>query len=253
MIRLAYSFLRHWKRYRQFPHDCYGGFRGVYDSFEEAIVAAPKTKPLGYDNERLASWYVNNLKAEIHENDYPILFWLNDLLRDGSTVFDFGGNVGTYYLQYKRYFHYGNSLKWTVCDLPMIVKAGKANNSEANLYFTENAEEANGTDIFLASGSLQYIDDFATMIGSLERKPKHLLINRLPLYDGKRFVTLQNGGEVFYPQYVFNKNEFISSLEKLGYEVKDLWKDFSGGCFIPFKPKKNFRHYGLYLILKALN
>jgi len=252
MIRLAYSFLRHWKSYKQFPYDCYGGFRGVYGSFEEAIADAPKTKPLGYDNESLASWYVNNLETEIQENDYPVLFWLNDLLGDDTTVFDFGGNVGTHYFQYKKYLRYGNSLKWIVCDLPQIVKVGRDNNNEPNLLFTEIFLEANRIDILLASGSIQYIEKFAEMIGSLEQKPTHLLLNRLPLYNGEQFVTLQNGGEVFYPQYVFNKGDFISSLEKIGYEVKDQWKDLSGGCFIPFNPKKSLKHYyGLYLTLKS--
>jgi hypothetical protein len=31
-------------------------------------------------------------------------------------------------------------------------------------------------------------------------RPTHVLLNRLPLYDGPQFVTLQNGGLVYCPQ-----------------------------------------------------
>lgn len=81
----------------------------------------------------------------------------------------------------------------------------------------------------------------------LAEKPQHLLINRLPLYDGEQFVTLQNGGQVFYPQYVFNQSDFINSLIDLGYELVDRWEDHELTCIIPFHPDQSVHFYhGLY-------
>jgi putative methyltransferase (TIGR04325 family) len=74
-----------------------------------------------------------------------------------------------------------------------------------------------------------------------------VLVNRLPLYDGPRFVTLQNGGPVFYPQYVFNRDEFIASVGAAGYELVDSW-DNMAPAVVPFHAK-SFQHQGLYFRL----
>jgi putative methyltransferase (TIGR04325 family) len=73
-----------------------------------------------------------------------------------------------------------------------------------------------------------------------------VLINRLPLYEDAPFVTLQNGGSVFYPQYVFNRDEFVGSLDAAGYALVDLWNDPLEACVIPFHDKA-VPYYGLYL------
>ncbi len=124
--------------------------------------------------------------------------------------------------------------------------------SVKNLDFTSDFDRVNGADILLASGSIQNIEtDLDRLLACYKRKPKHLLINRIPLYDGKRFVTLQNGGKVFYPQYVFNKNEFIDSIHSIGYEAIDIWEDNTDSCFIPYDREHSVSAYsGLYLKLR---
>jgi len=252
LIRYTSSFLRHLRYYRLFSGECYGCFKGVYNSFEEAVQSAPKTKKIGYDHDSLAEWYAKELDETVKDYDYPVLFWLEKLLTEQSTLFDFGGNVGTHYYQYRGYLKLKETVKWIVLDLPEIVKAGKKYRQEPNLFFTDNLEETQNADIMLASGVVQYIDDFSVFINSLHFTPRHLLINRIPLYDGERFVTLQNGGEVFYPQYVFNRKEFIATVEQAGYELKDEWVDRMDGCFIPFNPKNSLPNYtGLYFELKS--
>jgi putative methyltransferase (TIGR04325 family) len=83
-------------------------------------------------------------------------------------------------------------------------------------------------------------------------KPKHLLVNRLPLYEGEKFVTLQNGGKVFYPSYVFNQSNFIDSFKEIGYELIDIWEDWNDSCIIPFHPEKSLLFYrGLYFKLRS--
>ena len=71
-------------------------------------------------------------------------------------------------------------------------------------------------------------------------------------YDGETFVTLQNGGQVFYPQYVFNSEQFLAPLIALGYEVKDRWVDRIDGCLVPFQPGRGVPDYsGLFLSRKV--
>lgn len=237
----------------------YGCFRGVYKTFEEAISSAPKSKSIGYDNFELAQEYQQYVESQttVQSYDYPVMLWLNSIFNNSSeniSIFDFGGNVGIHFYVYENYLNYPSTLQWIVCDLPAIVQAGKElaqKRQRLALTFTEKFEEASGKAILLASGSIQYVENLSQVISSLPEKPRHLLINRLPLHNGSQFVTLQNGGKVFYPSYVFNKTSFMDSLNKIGYEMVDIWEDRVDSCLIPFHPEKSCPfYYGLYLKIK---
>jgi putative methyltransferase (TIGR04325 family) len=260
-----YKLLKEKQYERQFAGDCYGCFYGVFETFEQAEQAAPKTKKIGYNHAELALEYEQMLEGNSWENsdgviasyDYPVLFWLNSIFKrgDASTIFDLGGNVGVHFYTYAKYLEYPRNLNWVVCDVPEIVNVGRGlaeKRGAQNIDFTVDFKDISGQDILLSSGTIQYVEDLAKML-SLYHKPKHLLINRLPLYDtGPRFVTLQNGGQVFYPQYVFNKSEFIEELNKIGYELIDIWKYTNDSCIIPCHPDQSVPFYsGLYLQLTA--
>jgi putative methyltransferase (TIGR04325 family) len=248
---------------RRFATDGYGLSLGVFATIAEAIASAPKTKTIGYNSAELAQEYAEMLETGNWENsgrviaeyDYPVLMWLNLIfqeLGENISIFDLGGNVGVHFYAYQNYLKYPVNLRWQVCDFPEIVKAGAAiaeKRSVQALSFTSNWEAIHNSDIFFASGSIHYIDGFADKL-SETCKPKHLLINRLPLYNGKQFVTLQNGGKVFYPSYFFNKSQFISDLEALGYKLVDIWEDRIDAWVIPSHPHKTSPFcYGVYFKL----
>ncbi len=260
----VYQYFKKAQYQKRFEHDAYGCFWGVFDTLEQASQAAPQTKTIGYDSAELAQEYRQMIEQNNWENtgrtiasyDYPVLFWLKLAFSEGGTqVFDFGGNVGIHYYLYSKYLNYPENLKWLICEVPEILKVGEElakHRGVSGLEFTPDFSHVGSADIFIASGSIQYVKDLAAILSAYENKPKYLLINRLPLYDGKQFVTLQNGGKVFYPQYVFNKNEFIGGLQKLGYELIDLWEDRNDSCLIPFYPERSVPVYsGLYLKLGA--
>jgi putative methyltransferase (TIGR04325 family) len=249
---------------QKFANDCYGCFWGVFDTFEDAIRAAPATKSIGYDCADLAQEYQRMLdggdwetsKSLIRSFDYPVLYWLGRIAQsiplDRAKFFDFGGNVGIHFVSYSEYLNFPASLAWIVCDLPEIVKVGALGNKDPRLTFTTDFELASGSDIFLASGSIQYDADITLKLKALADKPKHILINRVGWYDGNKIVTLQNGGKVFYPQYIFNRTEFINSFQLIGYELIDIWEDNVDSCSIPFHPEVNVPCYhGLYFRLNS--
>ena len=254
----------HEKEYKQkFATTGYGSFWGVFESFDRARSAAPKTKPIGYNDAELAQEYRRMLEQNAWENshliirsyDYPVLFWLKSIFSEGCTrVIDFGGNIGVHYYSYSQYLEFPKNLGWTICEVPEIAKVGEEisiQRATKNLFFTSNTDSFNDRDILIASGSIQYVEDIASTLDRCEQKPKHLLINRLPLYDGERFVTLQNGGNVFYPQFIFNKTEFVQSIEQIGYETIDIWEDRHDSCYIPFHQGRSLSFYsGLYAKLK---
>jgi putative methyltransferase (TIGR04325 family) len=240
-----------WWYEKHFASDGYGCFRGVFSSFSEANRSAPRSKPLGFNHQAYALEFESRL-TRVFAFDYPVLFWLVRLLEPGVQVFDYGGHRGTNFYAYARYLTYPADFHWTVCDLPEIVKAGEALARERNcnaLSFTTEFDRAADAHILLAAGSIQYIESprFNESLAALARRPVHLLLNKLPLHNTREFVTLQNGGPAFHPQYVFQRQPFIDSIVSLGYELVDSWEVPTHPGEIPFYPGASFRcHTGLY-------
>jgi putative methyltransferase (TIGR04325 family) len=225
-------------------------FRGVYATFDEAAKMAPKTKPLGYDNPESAKMFVETYRI-INPCDYPVLFWLKDALDEASSLFDLGGNVGISFYSYQKYLTYPSNLSWIVYEVPDVAEQGRqiaAKEKADGLAFTTNLESADGVDILLAAGSLQFIEQpLSEILRGLRDKPKHLIINKTPMRDGDQFVTLQALGTAFCPYHIFNRTTFISSICATGYELIDSWDNAEVSCHIPLYPEHSVPAYsGLY-------
>ncbi len=228
-------------------------YRGIYASFSEAIAAAPGTKPIGYDHPGPASMYRERL-GQLYSEDYPILHWLRELLPTTRRVFDLGGHVGLGYYAYRRYLPFDDSLRWTVCDVPKVAEAGRelqASEGAEALLFTSDVSDADGADVLFSAGALQYIErPFASQLLDLESPPSHLLLNLLPVVSGKGFVTLQNMGEAFCPYQVFSREELVSSLLELGYELRDEWDNPGKQCYISTHPGRSVNGYSGFYFAK---
>lgn len=231
-------------------------FRGVYSSFEEARAAAPKNVKTGHDhteNAQTHRGYANKLRF----SDYAVLFWMARILEDSSSIFDLGGHIGVAYYAFGKYLKFGPDLRWTVCDVPQVLLAGKeyAESQKATqISFTSDFAAASGKDILLTAGAVQCIETpLSGILASLTEKPRHLLINRTPLFDGPEFFTLQRIGALINPYHVFSRKGFIDSLLALGYRLIDSWEvteTYCGSCVIPFHADKTVQPYsGLYLRL----
>jgi putative methyltransferase (TIGR04325 family) len=238
---------------RVFEGDSYGCFKGVYRSFAEAAEAAPGTKRFGFDLPEFGNADIfKERMTRIFAYDYPILFWLKSLLARGTTVFDVGGNVGIHFYAYARHLAYPPGLRWIVCDVPEVVAVGAeiaTRNGAEDLAFTTTFADAAKADILLSAGTLQYVESppFSVSLVGLTRRPAHLLLNKLPLYDGEPFVTLENGGVHFVAEHIFNRRTFIDSIESVGYRLVDAWEDPAHSCRIPFHPDRSVPFYsGLY-------
>jgi putative methyltransferase (TIGR04325 family) len=238
--------------YRRFLTHCLPSwvkYRGVYDSFAEACANAPKSVSLGYDHEEIALGYKDQ---RFIASDYPAAFWLREALRDGSTVFDLGGSVGTSFYEWENYFDYPHDVRWLICELPSVARAGEQlaqERRENRLHFTSRFDEADGANCLLASGCLQYIEtSIADSLKRLAHPPQHLVLNRLPLHSRRECVTLQNIRWAVSPYRVFQRDHFIGELEALGYVVVDAWAVPDHSCWIPFYPENSVESYsGLYL------
>jgi putative methyltransferase (TIGR04325 family) len=224
-------------------------FRGIYPDFASATRAIPKNRLQGYDNEQSAQRLAHE-RMRICAFDYPILFWLSKLLPQCKLLFDWGGHVGISYFGYRRYLSYPDALNWLVCDMPAVAALGEMIASEEaapELRFTTSLDRIGDADVLLAAGSLHFIEDPFQVLRSATSLPQHVLINKVPAYDLQPAVTLHNMGSAFCPYHLFNRSEFVSRFEELGYRLIDEWKSPDLSCEIPFFPQQSIAAYtGFY-------
>jgi putative methyltransferase (TIGR04325 family) len=227
-------------------------FRGVYATFAEAEASIPAGARVGYDHAELAGLYRHRMERA-NQSDYAVLFWLKDILDGRSFVFDFGGHVGVAYHGWRNYLDYQPGMRWLVHDVPAIVKVGAELASErpsAGLEFTSDIRAAHGCTILLAAGALQYVDMSLTrLLDEIGSRPKHLIVNKLPLYDGEPFVTVQSTGRAFHAYRIDNRARFVAETTALGYRIVDEWQNREQYCEIPFTIGRDIDAYtGFYCV-----
>ena len=243
--------LRHRRRFLT-PHG--GGTHcGVFSSFAHARQWLPKSPE--FDTDEYSKEYIEIRRSKIYPFDYPVIFWLRTAFENGaSSIFDVGGSVGVHYYSYRNYLDYPDGLQWKVMDLPRAVRQGRelaARESATRLTFTDELDPADvGADILMSAGAIEFLETTGLdwMLASAARKPRHILLNKVPLYDGERFVSTHNlGGGAYAPHHVFNAREFVESVERHGYVLADRWKVPERSMILPDHPQRSFDAYsGLY-------
>jgi putative methyltransferase (TIGR04325 family) len=229
LVRIAYSqyFPRATGRRRLFA--------GIYKTFDEAANAAPKNKRVGYDD---SAYNYDSNHHIVLTDDYPVIFWLSRILPESSSLLDFGGSVGIAFYSYKKYITYPGDLRWVVYELPEVAQVGmkvrEREGSPAALSFASKLSDVQPCEIFLAAGSLQFVPEtLPQILANFATKPRHLVLNKMPVYDGDPFVTLQNTGSAFSPYRVVNKNQFVQEISDLGYELVDTWQNPNFDLLLP--------------------
>lgn len=240
---------------RSFAQRPPGRFRGVHASFAEAEAAIPPGSRVGYDHAELAEMYRNRMDKAM-QSDYAVLFWLKGLLDARSFVFDFGGHVGVSYHGWRSYLRYPEGMRWLVYDVPAVVKVGAELARERpspGLEFTSELAAGRGCTVFMAAGALQYVEEpLPAILQKLGNLPRHLIVNKMPMYDGEAFVTVQSTGRAFHPYRIYNRAAFVAELTALGYRVVDDWTNRETHCEIPFTQGRDIDAYsGYYLVREA--
>ena len=223
-------------------------YRGVFADFAQAGASAPSTRPLGYDNQASAGLYRDRTRR-VYISDYPVMLWLGKLFDAGNaSVFDLGGHIGIAYYAYQRYLRYPDALRWRVFDVASVTAAGAAwareHDAQQRLTFTEQRADANGCDILLASGSLQYLDyTLCDLLDTLPQPPRHLIVNLLPVHMSEAYFTLQNMGTAYCPYRITAEREFVDALKARSYVQQDRWENPDRTCRIPFHPAHSLDRY----------
>ena len=118
-------------------------------------------------------------------------------------MFDFGGHVGVSYHGWRNYLGYEPGMRWMVYDMPAIVKVGAELARErpsTGLEFTSDLADGKGCTVLMAAGAMQYADLTLTgLLDAVGARPAHLLLNKMPVYDGECILAVQSTGRAFHP------------------------------------------------------
>jgi putative methyltransferase (TIGR04325 family) len=230
---------------------------GKFKTFDEARAWLPKTKEFSFES--FADEYIGDRSDRIFAFDYPVIFWLQRAFGQGAaSIYDIGGSVGNQFYAYRKYIDYPTSISWTVYELPLFVKIGrevaqKRNATQLNFVETLDMTKVRA-DVWIAAGAIELIESarMERLLEQAQTRPRHILVNKLPLHDGEEFVSTQNiGNGSFVPHRVFNRQQFIESIQRLGYRLVDIWSVPDREFVIPGQPELSFDEYsGLYFEAK---
>ena len=251
--------LMRWRHKRFMSKDGFASYSGVFRTFDQARQSLPASPE--FDEESLQEEYVSERTKRVFAYDYPVMWWLAAAFRNGgSRVLDIGGSVGVHFYAYQQFLELPKGLQWTVAEVPAVARVGQRLALERGtgaLVFCTDFDEAlnqSDADIWIAAGSLQYLEhpSISQLLRQSGSRPQHILLNKLPLYDGDAFVTTQNlGANCFAPVHVFNKAAFIESIVAEGYILKDEWAVFDRSLYLPGFADRSLPCFaGLYFVKK---
>jgi putative methyltransferase (TIGR04325 family) len=250
--------LLHWRRQQFLSEAGFGSYFGMFRTFAQARAWLPASPE--FDHAALAAEYADVRTKKVFAYDYPVMWWLDRAFREGATsVLDIGGSVGVHFYAYRRYFEMPRGLSWHVVEVPAIAAIGRemaalAEPEAGGLSFAADLERAldGGDEIWIAAGSLQYLENARP--GDLLRRcgvrPRHVLLNKLPLHDGEDYVTAQNiSANCFAPVQVYNRRRFIEEIEARGYSLRDQWQVLERSLYLPGFPEHCVPAFsGLYFV-----
>jgi putative methyltransferase (TIGR04325 family) len=241
-----------YRRRFQRPFGDDNSYYGVYESFADAEAAAQalstKFLPPTYDTEAAGRAYRNQLER-IRVSDYPLVHWLSKLLSGGRRrIFDLGGNIGVSYYGFGRYIDYPADLHWQVHDVPAVMAAGRKwaaqHDPQQRIAFADSPDYADGADVLLSTGALQYLDyTLPQLLQRLSQPPPHVLVNLTPVHPTRGYFTLQNLTFAICPYRVMARPELVAGMESLGYRIIDEWNSRERGLKVPFEPACTIDNY----------
>lgn len=231
-------------------------YYGIYGSHDEARRAAEALStarlPATYDLAEAARKYRAQLQ-QVRSCDYAAMFWLERALARGARkVFDLGGHIGLAYYGFGRYLDLPRGTDWCVHDVPQVMQAGRDwardHDLRGALHFAGDPAQADGCDLLISSGALQYLDySLPQLLQRLRRPPRHVLFNLTPLHPTRGYFTLQNLRIAICPYRVEGIPQLLAAMRDLGYIERDRWSLHERQLHVPFHPGHGIdRYYGFY-------
>lgn len=210
------------------------GWHGNYATWEEA-----KKRSSGYDSQMilekvltsslkvrdgLAAYERDSVLLNEIEFSFPVLaglMWVAAQNNKRLNVMDFGGSLGSSYIQNKKFLDSIPEFQWCIVEQPNFVKTGLQNFATEKLHFFNSIDDclnAFEIDVILLSSVLQYLEEPYKLLDIIKSKHiKYIIIDRTPfIYEYDRITIQKVHPSIYnatYPCWFFNKNKFLSYFD----------------------------------------
>ncbi len=203
---------------------------GNYASFEEACA-----KSSGYDEKNIVPHIVTAARMVrdgealwerdsvcFHHEEYNMhllaaLFQVAASQNGHLHVLDFGGALGSTYMQHRKILSTIPQISWHIVEQDHLVALGKAEFSTSILHFHNTMEEAfahSPINCVILSSVLQYLPNpHELLIKIHDYKAQSIYVGRTPVHDEEDKITIQyTPKEIYaasYPCWFFNKDSLL--------------------------------------------
>lgn len=198
-------------------------YKDKWPSFKKALE---QNGPLGVGHESPIGVPITSTNFTAHNAllSYAYVLTLAARKRDTLSMLDWGGGIGHYYLISKAVLP-EIVISYHCKDVPILCAYGQELFPDAIFYDDEECFEQS-YDLVLASGSLQYSEDWEDALTKLGAAAKdYLYVTRLTIaHRATSFVAVQRayryGYDTEYLCWVLNRNEFIQRASDLGMDLR---------------------------------
>jgi putative methyltransferase (TIGR04325 family) len=138
------------------------------------------------------------------------------------SILDWGGGLGHYHALARAL------LSEVACDyhckeLPAVCQQGRRLSPEVTFHESD-ACLARSYDLVLASGAIQYAEDWTELLARLAgAASRYVLVTKVPVTNAPSFVTLQRayeyGYDTEYLGWALNRREILTAAERAGLEL----------------------------------
>ncbi len=137
------------------------------------------------------------------------------------SILDWGGALGHYHALGRALLP-EIDLDYHCKELPAVCQQGRRVSPEVTFHESDACLEQS-YDLVLASGSIQYVEDWTDLLARLAgAADRYLLITKVPTTDAPSFVTLQRayeyGYDTEYLGWALNRGEILTAAERAGLE-----------------------------------
>jgi len=175
------------------------------------------------------------------EHSWPllaILLWISSKSENKLNLMDFGGALGTSYIQNKDFFDKAN-LQWSIVEQKKFADYGKKFFEDKCLKFYYTPEECfNDQDpnTILLSSVIQYLEKPYELLEQLiDFDPEYIIFDKTPFNKiGRDIITVQKVPKhiynASYPSWIFDYKKFINFMSQK-YELVSKFNEYQEDVF----------------------
>lgn len=142
------------------------------------------------------------------------------------SVLDFGGALGSFYSQHKKFLQELKEIHWGVVEQKHLVECGRNEFEDGSLRFYLTIDECVKNvpvNVIFLSSVLQYLEnpyDVLTKLG--EQNANYIIVDRTPFIGAEldKIVIHRVPGKIFpatLPMRIFSETVFESEMNQIGY------------------------------------